>query len=217
MTHKRFFSRDPKVVTERILDAAEAEFGTEGFTGASTNRIADKFGGSKATLFRYYSTKAELFVAVMRRISERLVAKLDWNALDHDDPLEWLTAFARIALKAGLSEDALFVGRMVIAHGRDFPHLRETFSSVAIDPVLNGLAAFLRESTQRGMLRCTDFEGDAVRFFDLVVAGWSSRALFGIGPTRNDAFFELEAARAAALFVNGRGSGSKAVADIGAL
>ena len=205
MTHKRFFSRDPKVVTERILDAAEAEFEMEGFTGASTNRIVDRFGGSKATLFRYYSTKAELFVAVMRRISERLVAKLDWNALDHDDPLAGLTAFARIALKASLSEDALFVGRMVIAHGRDFPDVRETFIAVAIDPVVNGLADFLRNFTQRGLLCCSDCEGDAVRFFDLVVAGWSSRALFGIGPTRNDAFLELEAARAAALFMHGRG------------
>ncbi|MDP9100292.1 MAG: TetR family transcriptional regulator, partial [Verrucomicrobiota bacterium] len=78
MAHKRFFSRDPTIVRERILDAAEAEFEAQGFTGASTNRIAESFGGSKTTLFRYYLTKTELFVAVMSRISDRLLAKLNW-------------------------------------------------------------------------------------------------------------------------------------------
>jgi AcrR family transcriptional regulator len=204
MAHKRFFSRDPRIVTERILDAAEAEFETQGFTGASTNRIAETFGGSKTTLFRYYPTKAELFVAVMSRISERLLARLNWNTVDHADPIAWLTVFARLSLQASLSSDALFVGRMVIAHGHEFPVIRETFASVALNPVLNGLAEFLRESTERGLLNCADCERDAVRFFDLVVAGWTTRALFGIGQKPSEAFLELEAAKVATLFVHGR-------------
>ena len=204
MAHKRFYSRDPKVITERILDAAEPEFVAAGFTGASTNRIVEYFGGSKATLFRYYPTKSELFIAVMRRISERLLAKIDWAALDSDDPRAWLTAFARMGLRASLSEDALFVGRMVVAHGQEFPMVRQTFIEVAVAPVLGALAGFFREATRKGLLECPDCDGDAIRFFDLAIAGCTSRALLGIWPDRDEAFFDREPARAAALFVGGR-------------
>jgi TetR/AcrR family transcriptional repressor of mexJK operon len=201
MTHKRFYSRDPLVVTERILAAAEAEFAAQGFTGASTNRIAEYFGGSKATVFRYYPTKAELFVDVMRRICERLVAEVDWDALDRDDPRAWLTGFAVMSLKASVREDALFVGRMIIAHGHDFPVLRETFFSAAIAPVLSKLAGFLEECTRKGVLCCPDHEDDARRYFDLAVSGWTNRALFGL--VNQESFFALEASRATSLFLDG--------------
>ena len=203
-THKPLYRRDPEIVAERILDAAEAEFVAQGFTGASTNRMMARFGGSKATLFRYYPTKAKLFVAVMRRIGARLVAEVEWAALDSDDPQAWLTDFARMALRASLSDDALFVGRMVVAHGREFHAIRETFVSVAIEPVISALANFMRVSTHKGLLHCEDPEADAVRFFDLVATGWTSRALFGIGPERDEAFFIEESARATALFLDGR-------------
>ena len=204
MQHKRFFSRDPQLVTERILAAAESEFSTEGFTGASTNRIARQFGGSKATLFRYYPTKAELFVAVMRRISERRVAGIDWEALDSDDPIAGLTAFARSALEGSVSGDALFVGRMVVAHGHEFPALRSAFTAMAIKPIVDGLADFLRECTRKGVLNCTDCEADAIRFFDLAVGGWTTRALFGGLPDQGKAFLDTEAAASASLFLEGR-------------
>jgi AcrR family transcriptional regulator len=58
ITRKQFYSRDPGTVTERILDAAEAEFMSCGYAEASTNRVLERFGGSKATLFRHYPTKA---------------------------------------------------------------------------------------------------------------------------------------------------------------
>jgi AcrR family transcriptional regulator len=204
LAYKRFYSRDPKVITERILDAAEAEFAIEGFTGASTNRIVEQFGGSKATLFRYYPTKSELFVAVMRRISERLLAKIDWTALDVEDPESWLTTFTRMSLRASLSEDALFVGRMVVAHGREFPDVRKTFIAVAVEPVLTALASFFREAARKDQLHCTDCVGDAMRFFDLAIAGCTGRALLGIWPDHDETFFDLEPARTAALFLKGR-------------
>lgn len=204
VTRKQFYSRDPEAVTQRILDAAESEFVAEGYTGASTNRILERFGGSKATLFRHYPTKAQLFVAVIGRIERRVVAKVDWAAFDSDDPQIWLTDFARIALRASLSKDALFVGRMVVAHGREFPAVRSTFAAIAFKPILRRLTSKLRHWTSEGKLACTDPEADSVRFFDLVTSGWTSRALFGIGPKMPAAFFESEPRNAVIVFLEGR-------------
>ena len=114
------------------------------------NRILAQFGGSKATLFRHYPTKAHLFVAVIRRIERRVIAKVDWTALESGDPRAWLTNFARIALRTSLSEDALFVGRMVVSHGREFPTLRDTFAAIAFKPILSKLTENLRHWTRKG-------------------------------------------------------------------
>ncbi len=204
IARKQFYSRDPRTVTERILEAAEAEFVACGYGEASTNRVLERFGGSKATLFRHYPTKAQLFVAVIRRIERRVVAAANWAALDSDDPQSWLTSFARIALRASLGDDAQFVGRMVVAHGQEFPVLRETLAAIALEPMLGRLTAKLRTWSLEGKLTCTDPEADAIRFFDLVTSGWTLRALFGIGRAMTRELSEHEPYHAVSVFLNGR-------------
>src|SRR5450830_1003670 len=51
---------------EAILAAACEVFRDAGFEGASMADIAARIGGSKATLYGYFSSKEELFVAVMQ-------------------------------------------------------------------------------------------------------------------------------------------------------
>ncbi len=202
--HKQFYSRHPGAVAERILDAAEAEFVACGYAEASTNRVLERFGGSKATLFRHYPTKAQLFVAVIRRIESRVVAAADWATLVTDDPQLWLTNFARMAVQASCSEDALFVGRMVVAHGRQFPVLRDTFAAIASEPMLSRLTEKLRHWSNEAKLVCVDPEADSVRFFDLVTSGWTLRALFGIRPAMTRELAEHEPHRAVLVFLEGR-------------
>lgn len=203
-TDKPFYSRNPKVVTDRILDAAEAEFVAAGFSGASTNKIIERFGGSRGTVFRHYPTKADLFIGVIRRIGERLVSSIAWGTLGDGEPRDWLVAFSRLALRAVLADDAIFVGRMVVAHGRDFPIARETFVSVAVQPMLDAVADKLRLWTDAGMIVSEEPEADAVLFFDVVMSGWISRTLFGLGPDVDEAFLDREAQRSVGLFLEGR-------------
>ena len=40
-----------------IVDMAWEVFRAKGFEGASMSDVAERFGGSKATLYRYYSSK----------------------------------------------------------------------------------------------------------------------------------------------------------------
>ncbi len=51
---------------ESILAAASEVFLEAGFEGASMAEIATRVGGSKATLYSYFSSKEELFVAAMQ-------------------------------------------------------------------------------------------------------------------------------------------------------
>jgi len=51
---------------EAILSIALQVFMEEGYAAASMSTIAARLGGSKGTLYNYFRSKAELFVAVIQ-------------------------------------------------------------------------------------------------------------------------------------------------------
>lgn len=69
------FQRLPRPVRERqIVDAAVSVFARRGYHPATVDDVAEAAGISKPMVYAYVGTKEELFVACMRRESERLVA-----------------------------------------------------------------------------------------------------------------------------------------------
>lgn len=66
--------RDPALESRRkaeILDAAAVVFAAHGFAGTQVQTIADKLGVGNGTIYRYFGTKEELFLAaVVRGLSE---------------------------------------------------------------------------------------------------------------------------------------------------
>jgi len=60
-------SRDQKKAESRrrILDAARDVFFRDGFMRANLDEMADKAGVAKGTLYRYFESKADLYVAVL--------------------------------------------------------------------------------------------------------------------------------------------------------
>lgn len=195
-------SRDPQVVARRILDAAQAEFAMHGFEGASTNRIARRFGGSKATLFRYFPTKEALLEAVVRRIAAEWRNQVDGRTLAQDSPQGWLSEFARRTLTWILGEGPLFVGRLAIAEGHKFPELERVFQETAGDPLKELLAQRLRSWTRAGHLDCRDPRADAEHFLDLIVSGPVSRRLYG-QPLVSESKLKVHIERGVALFLHG--------------
>ena len=67
---------------ETILRIAHAAFLEDGYAATSMSSIAAKVGGSKATLYNYFSSKEELFSAV---IEERC---RDFREMLYDAELE---------------------------------------------------------------------------------------------------------------------------------
>jgi AcrR family transcriptional regulator len=68
------FQRLPRPVRERqIVDAAVAVFARRGYHATTVDDVAEAAGISKPMVYAYVGTKEELFIACMRRESERLV------------------------------------------------------------------------------------------------------------------------------------------------
>jgi AcrR family transcriptional regulator len=171
-------SRRPETVTGRILDAAQAEFMAAGYEAASTNQITATFGGSKATLFRYFPTKEQLLEAVIRRIALRWQGAVAAREIEATAPKPWLIVFATRVLGWILQDEPLFVGRLAIAEGHKFPRLSQVFQEAAGGPLQAVLAERLHSWTAKGELACDDPARDAMQFLDLVVTGAVSRALY---------------------------------------
>jgi len=55
---------------DMILSIAQEVFLEEGYAAASMSTIAARLGGSKGTLYNYFRSKAELFVAVIQNLCE---------------------------------------------------------------------------------------------------------------------------------------------------
>jgi AcrR family transcriptional regulator len=62
---KAAFQRLDEKKQEKILQACLDEFAEEGFETASTNRIAEKAGIAKGSIFKYFGTKEKMFFAVV--------------------------------------------------------------------------------------------------------------------------------------------------------
>lgn len=73
---------------EEILEAAARLFAQRGYSQTDTQAVADALGVSKGTLYRYFASKEELFLAAADRAMHRLREAVEAATGAGDDPLE---------------------------------------------------------------------------------------------------------------------------------
>src|SRR4051812_2735285 len=71
---------------EKILDAARAVFGEQGYDAASIAEIGLRAGISKSVLYHYFGSKAGLYRAIVERGAAELVATVAAAVPTPDDP-----------------------------------------------------------------------------------------------------------------------------------
>jgi AcrR family transcriptional regulator len=77
----------------RLLDVARAEFADKGLDGARIDEIARRAGITKQLIYHYYSSKEELFAAIIEETAARAMAEFVQLDLDHLAPIPALRAF----------------------------------------------------------------------------------------------------------------------------
>jgi len=73
---------------EEILDQAARVFAERGYPGTDVQVVADALEVSKGTVYRYFPTKQELFLAAVDRGMRRLREHVDGTAARADGPLD---------------------------------------------------------------------------------------------------------------------------------
>lgn len=94
--------RDPSLESRRkaeILDAAAAVFAAHGFAGTQVQTIADKLGVGNGTVYRYFPTKEELFLAAVERGLAELSQSIEPLMSEDIEPVETLRRIVKAYLR----------------------------------------------------------------------------------------------------------------------
>ena len=190
---------------EAILAAAKGVFLANGFEAASMAEIAKATGGSKQTLYGYFASKEELFVAVMLEYSGRMILPAFQTLLDTDLAFgDGLRAFGRAFLTA-ISHADVVAFRQVLVSDAGRSGVGRLFYENGPLIGLTRLAGYLERQMAAGRMRTVPAFMAAEQFIALCESGPLRLYMQGArGPIGPDDIAQA-ADHAADLFVAGYG------------
>ncbi|WP_165311777.1 TetR/AcrR family transcriptional regulator [Vibrio ziniensis] len=100
---------------QAILDIAKECFSQQGVSGTSMSQLAKELGGSKATLYNYFSSKEEIFAEVMQSSATEQISNSFLSLDVNRDVRTSLLEFGYNFLDSILTPDAISIYRMAVA------------------------------------------------------------------------------------------------------
>lgn len=200
---QRLGRTSPDERREHILSVASEIFAREGYGVSSMSSIAALLGGSKATLYKYFASKEELFHAVMQRKCEAVIGPLEQLAGSSPDPATLLLAFGKIFLSRLCQPDAIVIHRTVHAEAERFPEVARTFFSYGPDAAYAVLTPALARFHAEGVIDCPDPRLAAEQFLGMVRGDLHLRVSSGLIPPPDEAEIERQVSHAVGIFVRG--------------
>jgi len=164
---------------QAIIDIAAEIFNEIGFERASMAEISARLGGSKATLYNYFSSKEEIFLLVMRQ-----QAGVEFDAIfailkEVENTRSGLQQFATKYLQLVLSPEVITLKRLVAYHAERSALGCSVYEN-GPKRGLRGIADYLQRAMEKGDLRTSDAWLAALQFKALVEAEWMERRVLNV-------------------------------------
>jgi AcrR family transcriptional regulator len=150
-----------------IMDKGEEVFLEQGFQGASMAEIAARAGCSKGTLYNYFESKDELFLACVAHHCAGLQAEMLSLARSGGDVRQTLTDIGRSYVKFVSSDAIVRRFRMIAAEGERAPETTRAFYAMGPARGVETLTAYIKGAIETGALRPCDPVRAARNFFSL--------------------------------------------------
>jgi AcrR family transcriptional regulator len=141
-----------------IVSAALACFKERGFTATRLEDVAAKAGVTKGTIYLYYSSKEELFKAVVRGELIPNIEHLEQAARASDSASAMLAHFFTIWAEHVLPSPASVIPKLVIAEAGNFPELVRFYRETVVERGLALVASIIRRGIESGEFRPVDVE-----------------------------------------------------------
>ncbi len=161
-----------------IVETAWEVFRGKGFDGTSMSDVSERLGGSKATLYRYFSSKDALFAAALEQVIGELAERPFAGLTGPGDFEARLLHFAKGYLAARLTPDSIAIERALVAEG-DRSDLGERLRQQFVQPQWRRLAAVFDQQMQAGRLRKADPMMATWQFRGLIEVDLVERRLHG--------------------------------------
>jgi AcrR family transcriptional regulator len=151
--------KDPELEARRksqILEVAARVFAAHGFANTQVQTIANHVGVGNGTIYRYFPTKDQLFLAAVERGLKELEAEMDRVLELPLDPLDILAEAVRSYL--GFFHRRPEMAELFIQERAAFPHHHRPLYFAQDDEHACKHAAFFRRLMETGRVRPMPFE-----------------------------------------------------------
>ena len=162
-----------------IIEAATRVFLENGFEKTTMSDIATQLGGSKATLYRYFSTKEDLFLEAMSALGETLLAETNAALSTDGDIRAMLRHFGISMLSFTTSANALATFRLMIA-GSARPEIAHSMNAQGMQKGEAAIKVLLEAAMNKGQLRQCDPQVLADHLRALLESEFHYKQLFGV-------------------------------------
>jgi AcrR family transcriptional regulator len=163
----------------QIVQAATEVFLEEGFAATSMDRIVEKAGVSKRTLYNYYKGKEELFIDVMQMQLGTYYENLETDRDRSMEPAQQLQHMGVELLRVANAPATLSLFRIAAAEAQRFPKLAQGFFQQSFENVIDGIASILDRESEKLGLRIDDTRQAGEYFLDLLTSTAYLRVIFG--------------------------------------
>jgi TetR/AcrR family transcriptional regulator len=145
--------RDSAGTRARILNVATREFANRGFEGAKTDDIADRARINKRMIYHYFSSKEQLYLAVLEAAydsARSAETKLD---LDRLEPLEALARFVQFTFDSFV-RDRTFINLLATENRQRAKVLKKSRRVNTMNsPVIAAIGRILEAGEAKGVIR----------------------------------------------------------------
>lgn len=184
------------------MECALDTFLEHGFEQTTMVEIATAVGMSKRTLYAYYTDKSELFIAAVRRATDRYRVPVEtFRAAETDNLEETLTAIARIRIANVATPTGIKLQRILITQSYRFPELFHWAFEEGTGPTMEFLSELFARCQARGEVDVSDPKRAAIAFLSLVVSG--PARLITAGGHISDEEIEAQVKFSVGLFLDG--------------
>lgn len=156
---------------DAIIAAARYSFLENGYAGTSMSAISSELGGSKGTLWSYFPSKADLFIAVVDQLTTAYRREFADTLQPAGNLGDTIFQFCwRFIEKLSLDE-TIALHRLVISEAARFPEVGEIFYRRAPQATRELLAPFLAAQMDANRLRRDDPSRAAQLLLTLCLGG----------------------------------------------
>lgn len=142
-----------------IVEAAAEVFLNTGYAGASMDEIAARSGVSKQTVYKHFTSKEALFIAVMGQMMDEADTAIHkaLPRIETGQELEaYLLDYGQRLLTMTLTPGLMQLRRLAIAEAQRFPELARELYARGAGRALQAMAAAFEPLAGKGLLRFDD-------------------------------------------------------------
>jgi AcrR family transcriptional regulator len=164
---------------QAILDIAAQMFNESGFEGTSMSEISARLGGSKATLYNYFSSKEEIFIEVLLQQAGDQFNLTFASLVESDDLRATLQRFGAMYLQAILRPEIIAARRLILYHA-ERSKMGQVMYERGPKRGWTMVAEFLKTAMARKQIRETDAWIAALQLRGLLEAEWMETRMLGV-------------------------------------